>query len=61
MVIPVIAVLAYLFPQLQLNLITVLSVAASAGLLVMVPAIVGTFFWSRGTAAGEIAGIVVGV
>lgn len=26
----------------------------------MVPAIVGTFFWRRGTPAGAIAGIVVG-
>jgi SSS family solute:Na+ symporter len=60
LVIPVIAVLAYLFAQLQLNLIAVLSVAASAGLLVMVPAIVGTFFWNRGTAEGAISGIVVG-
>ena len=60
LVIPVIAVLAYLFAQLQLSLIAVLSVAASAGLLVMVPAIVGTFFWSRGTAQAAISGIVVG-
>lgn len=60
LVIPVIAMLAYLFALLQINLIAVLSVAASAGLLVMVPAIVGTFFWSRGTAAGAISGIVVG-
>lgn len=60
LVIPVIAVLAYLFAQLQLDLIAVLSVAASAGLLVLVPAIVGTFFWSRGTATGAMAGILVG-
>ncbi|WP_153398313.1 sodium:solute symporter family protein [Ornithinicoccus halotolerans] len=60
LVMPVIAVLAYAFAQLQLNLIAVLSVAASAGLLVMVPAIVGTFFWSRGTAAGAMASIAAG-
>lgn len=60
LVIPVIAVLAYFFAQLQLDLIAVLSVASSAGLLVMVPTIVGTFFWSRGTAAGAMAGILVG-
>lgn len=59
-VIPVIAVLAYLFAQLELNLIAVLSVSASAGLLVMVPIIIGAFFWKRGTAAGAIVSVVVG-
>lgn len=57
---PVIAVLAYLFAQLQLSLIAVLSVSASAGLLVLVPALVGAFFWRRGTAAGAIASIALG-
>ncbi|MGH3425093.1 MAG: sodium:solute symporter family transporter, partial [Nocardioidaceae bacterium] len=60
LVIPVIAVLAYLFAQLQLDLIAILSVAASAGLLVMVPPIVGAFFWRRGTAAGALSGVVAG-
>ncbi len=59
LVLPVIAVLAYLFAQLELNLIAVLSVSASAGLLVLVPSIVGAFFWKRGTAAGAISSIVV--
>ncbi|MDN5852727.1 MAG: sodium:solute symporter family protein [Actinomycetia bacterium] len=59
-VIPVIAVLAYLFARLELNLIAVLSVSASAGLLVMVPAIIGTFFWKRGTAAGVLSGVIAG-
>jgi SSS family solute:Na+ symporter len=58
-VLPVIAVLAYLFAQLQLDLIAVLSVSASAGLLVMVPPIVGAFFWRRGTAQGALAAIAV--
>lgn len=57
-VIPIIALLAFFFAQLNLNLIAVLSVASSAGLIVVVPAIVGTFFWKRGTAAGAIASIV---
>lgn len=56
---PVIALMAYLFAQLELNLIAVLSVSASAGLLVLVPALVGAFFWRRGTAAGAIASILV--
>ncbi|HET6560804.1 MAG TPA: sodium:solute symporter family protein [Marmoricola sp.] len=58
-VLPVIAVLAYLFAQLELDLIAVLSVSASAGLLVMVPPIVGAFFWKRGTAEGASAAIVL--
>src|SRR5699024_9052978 len=58
-VIPIIAVLAYLFAQLQLDLIAVLSVSASAGLLVIVPAYVGTFFWKRGTAAGVLTSVIV--
>jgi SSS family solute:Na+ symporter len=59
-VIPVIAVLALLFAGLQLDLIAVLAVSSSAGLLVTVPAIVGAFFWRRGTAAGVLASIIVG-
>lgn len=58
-VLPVIAVLALLFAQLKIDLIAVLSVSASAGLLVMVPPIVGAFFWKRGTAQGALAAIIV--
>jgi SSS family solute:Na+ symporter len=59
-VIPIIAVIALLFAGLQLDLIAVLAVSSSAGLLVTVPAIIGTFFWRRGTAAGVLASVVVG-
>lgn len=59
LVIPVIGVLAYWFAHLQLDLIAVLSVSASAGLLVMVPPIIGAFFWKRGTAAGVISSVLV--
>src|SRR5699024_6629666 len=58
-VIPIIAILAYLFAQLQLDLIAVLSVASSAGLIVIVPAIIGAFFWKKGTAPGVIISITV--
>ncbi|WP_026908207.1 sodium:solute symporter family protein [Paucisalibacillus globulus] len=57
--IPIIAILAYAFAELELNLIAVLSVAASSGLIVSVPAIIGAFFWKRGTAAGVIISVVV--
>ncbi|WP_022873113.1 sodium:solute symporter family protein [Nesterenkonia alba] len=59
LVLPVIAGLAYWFAHLQLDLIAVLSVSASAGLLVMVPPTIGAFFWSRGTAAGVIVSVTV--
>lgn len=58
-VIPVIAVLALLFAGLQLDLIAVLAVSSSAGLLVTVPAIIGAFFWRRGTAAGVLTSIFI--
>ncbi|MEX2572490.1 MAG: sodium:solute symporter family protein [Gemmatimonadota bacterium] len=60
LVIPFIAVLAFLFARLRLDLIAVLSVASSAGLLVMVPTIIGAFYWRRGSAAGAMLSIVTG-
>lgn len=59
-ILPVIAVLAYIFAHLNLSLIAVLSVSASAGLLVIVPPLVAAFFWKRGTAAGALAAIIIG-
>lgn len=58
--VPLFAAVAFLFASLRLDLIAVLSVASSAGLLVTVPAIIGAFFWKRGTAAGAIVSIVAG-
>ncbi|WP_339228455.1 sodium:solute symporter family protein [Oceanobacillus sp. FSL K6-2867] len=58
-VIPIIAVLAYLFAEMELNLIAVLSVASSAGLIVAVPAIIGTFFWKKGSAAGVLSSVII--
>ena len=59
-VIPVIAVVAMIFGWLRVGLISILSVAASAGLLMTVPAIFGAFFWKRGTAAGAIWSMIIG-
>ncbi len=59
-VIPIIAVMAFAFAQLELNLIAVLSVAASSGLAVIVPAIIGAFYWRRGTAAGVLVSVIGG-
>jgi len=58
-VIPIISILAFLFSMLKVNLIGVLSVASSAGLIVAVPALIGAFFWKRGTAAGVITSVIV--
>ncbi|MAL98111.1 sodium:solute symporter family protein [Hydrocarboniclastica marina] len=57
-VIPVIALLAYGFAELELDLIAILSVAASSGLVATVPAIIGAFYWRRGTAAGALASVI---
>ena len=56
----VLLVLCVFFAALRPNLIGVLSSAASGGLLVMVPAILGTFFWRRASAAGALVSMVVG-
>lgn len=58
-VIPIIALLALGFAELELDLIAVLSVAASSGLVVGVPAIIGAFYWRKGTAAGALTSIIV--
>ncbi len=57
-VIPIIALLALGFAELQLDLIAVLSVAASSGLVAVVPAIIGAFYWKRGTGAGAFVSVV---
>ncbi len=47
------------FAYLRPGLITVLSSMASGGLLVAAPAIIGSFFWRRGTATGVLLSVVV--
>lgn len=59
-IIPIISLVALGFAAMQFSLIAVLAVAASTGLVVIVPAIFGAFFWKRGTAAGALASIVGG-
>jgi SSS family solute:Na+ symporter len=48
------------FAWFRPGLITVISSMASGGLLVMAPAIIGAFFWRRGTAAGALTSMAVG-
>jgi len=67
-VIPIMAIIAFLFawwvteqPEGGLELmISPLSAAASAGLLMAVPAIFGAFFWKRATAIGAIVSCIAG-
>ncbi|MEF8847575.1 MAG: sodium:solute symporter family protein [Candidatus Thermoplasmatota archaeon] len=65
-VIILLGVVCILFSYLRLDLIAILSAMASGGLLVVVPSLIGVFFWKRGTAKGAIAsmsagGLVTGV
>jgi len=60
LLIPVLTVACFVFANMRLGLIAVLSSMASAGLMAQLPAIAGAFFWKRGTAAGAIAGMAAG-
>ncbi|MEA3441956.1 MAG: sodium:solute symporter family protein [Chloroflexota bacterium] len=65
-VIPIMAVIALIFAWWAAGksglsfMIAPLSSAASAGLLMAVPAIFGAFFWKRGTAAGALVSMIAG-
>ncbi len=58
--VPLFAIATLLFASLRLDLIAVLSVASSAGLLVLVPAIIGAFFWKGGSRQGVVSSILGG-
>jgi len=66
MVIPILAGVFFVFAYWAAGkkglafMIAPLSSAASAGLLMAVPAIVGAFFWRRATAAGALGSMIVG-
>jgi SSS family solute:Na+ symporter len=65
-VIPVLAVVFFIFAYWAAGkkglafMIAPLSAAASAGLLMAVPAIMGAFFWKGGTAAGALSSMALG-
>jgi len=56
----IIALLGFFFAIQELDLIATLSVAASIGLLVVVPSIFGAFFWKKATAAASLSSIIIG-
>jgi SSS family solute:Na+ symporter len=65
-VIPILAIIFFVFAYWAAGrkglafMIAPLSAAASAGLLMGVPAIIGAFFWRRATAAGALSSMVGG-
>ena len=59
-VILIIALLGFFFAIQELDLIATLSVAASVGLLVVVPSMFGAFFWKKSTAIGSLSSIIIG-
>ncbi|MFP4022058.1 MAG: sodium:solute symporter family transporter, partial [Halanaerobium sp.] len=56
----IIALLGFFFAIQELDLIATLSVAASIGLLVVVPSMFGAFFWKKATAAASLSSIIIG-
>lgn len=59
-VIPLLIGAFVLFAWIQPGLIAVLSSMASGGLLVTAPALIGAFFWKRGSGAGAVTSMTVG-
>jgi SSS family solute:Na+ symporter len=66
LIIPLLAAIFFLFAFWAVGksgfafMIAPLSAAASAGLLMAVPAIIGAFFWKRATAAGALSSMIGG-
>lgn len=58
--VPLFTVFIFIFATYRLDLIAALSVASSAGLLVMVPALIGCFYWKRGTAPAVLVSVIAG-
>ncbi len=56
-----ISFVSLIFAGMQFDLIAVLSVLSSTGLLMLVPTIAGVFFWKRSTAAGSAASMLTGI
>ncbi|MEI6157113.1 MAG: sodium:solute symporter family protein [Atribacterota bacterium] len=58
--ITILCVTSFLFALMRFNLIAILSVASSAGLLSIVPATVGAFLWKRGNKEGALCSMIGG-
>ena len=55
MLIPIMFLIAWGFAQLKLGMIGILSTMSSGGLMSILPALIGAFFWKRGTATAVIS------
>jgi SSS family solute:Na+ symporter len=60
LIIAIMSVLTWAFALRPIEMITLLSVMASGGLLVQLPTIMGAFVWKRGTAAGACLSMILG-
>lgn len=58
--IPILCLTTFLFAFQRLDLIAVLSVVSSAGLLALVPSTFGVFFWKKGNAQGAVLSMGTG-
>ena len=54
MLIPIMFLIAWGFAQLKLGMISILSTMSAGGLMSILPALIGAFFWKRGTAKAVI-------
>lgn len=61
LLIPTMFLIAWGFAQLKLGMIGILSTMSSGGLMSILPALIGAFFWKRGTAAAVISSSIPSV
>jgi len=61
LLIPIMFLVAWGFAQLKLGMIGILSTMSAGGLMSILPALLGAFFWKRGTAAAVISSSIPSV
>ena len=61
LLIPVMFLIAWIFAQLKFEQIGILSTMSAGGLMSILPALVGAFFWKRGTAVAVISSSIPSV
>jgi SSS family solute:Na+ symporter len=61
LLIPLLFLIAWVFAQFKLGMIGILSTMSSGGLMSILPALIGAFFWKRGTAVAVISSSIPSV
>jgi len=61
LLIPVMFLIAWGFAQLKFGMISILSTMSAGGLMSILPALIGAFFWKRGTAVAVISSSIPSV